>query len=344
MADGYASTDGGPGPEPSVLVAGETLIDFLPETPGPIADVSTFHRRAGGAPANVAVGLSRLGVTPTLWTRVGDDPFGDFLRETLRAAGVTDDLIEIDRRAKTGLAFVSLDPDPDRTFSFHREGSADTRLQPGTVDDERLAGADWVHTGGVTLADEPARTATFDLLERASDAGTTVSFDPNARPELWDEYDFAESIDRALSCADVVKTSPEDLAAAGYDPELAPPELARRVADAGPDTVLLTLGADGAIAYVTPDASRETSRDDATTTAQGVMVRHSGYSVDAVDTTGAGDAFLAGAIAAFMDDDLLSAALGFATAVAAVTTMEPGAMAALPTREEVEAFRGRFDG
>ena len=331
---------------PSVLVAGETLIDFIPETPGPLPDVETFHRRAGGAPANVAVGLSRLGVTPSFWTRVGDDPFGDFLRRTLEAVGIPDELVEVDPCAKTGLAFVSLDPDADRAFSFHRDGSADTRLQPGRIDDERLEAADWVHAGGVTLADDPGRAATFDLFERAGDTDATVSFDPNARPELWDEYDFADSVDRAFGLADVVKASREDLAAAGYDRELDAEDLVRSVADSGPHTVFLTLGSAGAVAYASPDSpwfddaqwsgGEERSAD--------AVVRHDGYLVDAVDTTGAGDAFFAGAIAALSNGGSIPMALEFAGAGAAVTTTEPGAMTALPTREEVVAFRKRFEG
>ncbi|MDR5672982.1 Sugar kinase, ribokinase family [Halalkaliarchaeum sp. AArc-CO] len=345
MWDDTFGSDSDPSSDPSVLVVGETLVDFIPETPGPLPDVETFHRRAGGAPANVAVGLSRLGVTPAFWTRVGDDPFGDFLRRTLEAAGIPDELVEIDPRAKTGLAFVSLDPDADRAFSFHRDRSADTRLQSGRIDDERLEGTDWLHAGGVTLADDPGREATFDILERAGGTDTTVSFDPNARPELWDEYDFADSVDRAFGLADVVKTSREDLEAAGYDCELDDEQLVRSVADDGPHTVFLTLGSAGAVAYATPDAPWF---DDAHRPGDGersadAVVRHDGYPVDAVDTTGAGDGFFAGAIAALSNDEPLPMALEFAGAVAAVTTTEPGAMTALPTRKEVAAFRKQFE-
>jgi fructokinase len=76
-----------------LLVAGEALVDFIPDRPGPLADVETFTRRAGGAPANVAVGLATLGDPPLFWTRVGRDPFGDHLVETLADHGVPDDLV-----------------------------------------------------------------------------------------------------------------------------------------------------------------------------------------------------------------------------------------------------------
>jgi fructokinase len=314
-----------------VLVAGETLIDFIPEQTGPLAAVESFSRRAGGAPANVAVGLASLDSQPLFWTRVGDDAFGDYLRETLADAGLDDTYVEVDPVAKTGLAFVSLGEEAEREFSFHRHESADTRLQPGTVDDGTLSGTEWVHTGGVTLADDPARTATLDLIERARAHGATVSFDPNARPELWagDEFSFAETVDDLLPQVDVLKASPDDLSEADIEYD-GPESTADRLLERGPHTVFLTLGGEGSFAASTADAPWASSRETAF---------HDGYAVDPVDTTGAGDAFTAGVVAALVDGVALDEALGFANAVAAVTTTAPGAMTALPTREEVTAFR-----
>ncbi|MFC5366965.1 carbohydrate kinase family protein [Salinirubrum litoreum] len=323
-----------------VLVAGETLIDFLPGSAGRLAEVETFSRRAGGAPANVAVGLARLDADPLFWTRLGADPFGDFLADTLADYGVPTDLVTRDTEAKTGLAFVSHDADAERAFSFYRDGSADTRLEPGRIGDETLADHDWVHVGGVTLADDPARTATLDLAERARRADCTVSFDPNARPELWDTFDFADSCRTAFGLADVVKATPEDLRAAGFEGE--PADLARAVCEHGPHTALITVGGEGAYAHATADApwtGAETPEDSAETPA-GIEVSHAGYAVDVVDTTGAGDAFTAGAIAALSDGAALADALAFANAVAAVTTTGTGAMTALPTREAVQSFLG----
>jgi fructokinase len=310
-----------------VIVAGETLIDFIPETPGALDEIEAFARRAGGAPANVAVGLSRLDEPPLFWTRVGDDPFGDFLVWTLDEYGVPDRFVERDPAAKTSLAFVTHDEDADRSFSFYRDGTADTRMQAGTVPDETLAEARWVHVGGVALADEPSRTATLDLAERAADADCTVSFDPNARPELWgSDTEFETVAGWALEHADVLKATPGELrslGASGADPEA----LARSACEMGPHTVLLTLGGEGAVAVATDEASW------AGTT------RHGGYDADPVDTTGAGDAFLAGAIAALVGEESLDEALAFANAVAATTTTAKGALTALPDRDSVAEMR-----
>jgi fructokinase len=332
--------DSGPGPdsEPDVLVAGEALIDFLPDRAGLLAEVETFSRRAGGAPANVAVALARLGRPSWFWTRVGEDPFGDYLVETLREYGVPHRFVERDPRAKTALAFVSHDEDGERAFTFYRDGTADTRVEPGGVPDETLDGVDWVYVGGVVLAAEPGRTATLDLARRATDSDCTVVFDPNARPELWRSDDenragsdadgVPESVDEMLDLANVVKATPEDLATAGFDAE-SPEALAKAICERGPHTVLLTLGGAGAFAYATEQALWGAG-----------AASHGGYDVDPVDTTGAGDAFTASALVALAEGETsLSEVLGFANAVAAVTTTAPGAMTALPTREEVRDFR-----
>ncbi|MDL5360794.1 carbohydrate kinase [Halalkalicoccus sp. NIPERK01] len=311
--------------DPDILVAGETLVDFLPEHPGSLREVETFTRRPGGAPANVAVGLAVLEEVPWFWTRVGSDPFGDDLVETLVEYGLPERFVERDPEAKTTLAFVSHDETADRQFSFYRDGTADTRMESGTVDD-LLRGVSWVHLGGVTLASEPSRAATLDLAERASEHGCTVSFDPNARPELWNgRTEFERQVGEILPHVDVLKATPEDLAEAGIDGEGV--ALARAACERGPHTTLLTLGGEGALAVATADAPWT---GEAT---------HPGYPVEPVDTTGAGDAFTAGAIAALSGGEDLEEALSFGNAVAATTTTAEGAMTALPDRERVERFR-----
>jgi fructokinase len=310
------------------LVAGEALVDMLPDAPAPLTEVERFDRRFGGGPANVAVGLARLADPPLFWTRVGADPFGDFLADRLASEGVPTDLVERDDEARTGLAFVSLDESGERAFTFYRDGSADTQLSPDRAGELSLDGVDWVHVGGVLLADEPSRTATLRLTRRASRAGLTVSFDPNARPELWTEFDYGPSVRTMLGLADVVKASPADLVGAGFVADGDPADVAAAVADAGPHTVLLTLGEDGAYA-----ASRGAWPGSET-------VYHPGYDVEAVDTTGAGDAFLAGAVAALRAGQSLDETVAFANAVAALTTTERGAVETVPTLEAVRTFRG----
>jgi fructokinase len=310
---------------PDILVAGECLVDLLPGEPGRLATVEQFHRRAGGAPANVAVRLADIGPAPWFWTRLGDDAFGEYLAETLAAAGLPDRFVETDPDAKTALAFVAHDGDADREFSFYRETTADTRFSPGTVEDDALDAAEWVVFGGVCLSTEPARTAMIDLVERARTRNCTVAFDPNARPELWDDG-FPAAFDAACGVAHVVKATPEDLAAAGV--EGAPDTLLDAVLERGPHTALLTLGDEGAVARATdaaPWGPAEASQ--------------SAYDVDAVDATGAGDAFTAGVVRGLADGLELAEALSLGNATAAVTTTEPGAIDADVDRSVIDRLR-----
>jgi fructokinase len=315
--------------DPRVLVAGEALVDFLPGNEGPLASVSTFTRRPGGAPANVAVGLSRLERPPWFWTRVGDDPFGTFLTRELAAAGVPERFVEHDPDAPTSLAFVAHEG-AERSFTFYRDGTADTRLVPGRVPDGVVDSVGWVVAGGVTLAGGRSREATLDLLSLTGD-GTAVVFDANYRPELWPGVAaFREVVTAALADVDVLKTTVEELALLGVEvSDEEPVDSARAAVERPdwPDTVLLTLGERGSLLV-----AGEGARWGPTT------VRHAGFEVDAVDTTGAGDALLAGAVAGFLDGEGPERALAFGNAVAALTTTEPGAQTAFPDRAEVAAF------
>jgi fructokinase len=311
---------------PDVLVAGECLVDFIPARPGRLADVEQFDRRAGGAPANVAVGLARLGDPPWLCTALSTDPFGDFLAETLAAAGLPDRFVSrVDR--PTALAFVSHGPDADRGFTFYREDTADTRLDTGAVDESVLSEVGTVVVGGMTLSAEPSRSATVDLVERARAADCRVVFDPNTRPELWaDETELTAALERMVGLTDVLKATREDFAPTTLPTDEA---FASRLREAGPEVVLLTEGGAGARVVAGPDSSW--GRGEWT---------HPGHEVEnVVDTTGAGDAFLAGAVTALSEGAGPDETLAFAGAVAAVATTTAGAMAALPDRAAVEQFR-----
>ncbi|MFD1640461.1 carbohydrate kinase family protein [Halohasta litorea] len=309
--------------QPSVLVAGEMLVDFIPDSTGPLAGVETFDRRAGGAPANVAVGLARLEETPWLCTTLSTDPFGEFLANRLTSEGLPEEFVtRVDN--STALAFVSHGDDADREFSFYRERTADTVLQTDVVDTATLSAVDWLVVGGVTLSAEPSRSATFELVERAQTAGCRIVFDPNTRPELWAESDdMTLTLERMLRRTDVLKATHEDFEPTAID--AGGGGFAERLLQKGPEIVLLTEGTAGARAV----AGSESAWGDG-------EWHHAGYEIDAVDTTGAGDAFLAGAIAALVEGREPSETLALANAVAALATTEGGAMTALPDRAAVD--------
>lgn len=312
--------------EPTVLVAGDTLVDFVPERPAPPGQAGGYQPKFGGSAANVALALDRIGAPPRFWTRLATDDFGAFLRSHLDDSAIPDDLLVTDHGAWTTLAIVSHDEAAERSFTFYRDRGADTRLEPGRVTDATLDSVAWVHTTGVTTSVEPSRTATLDLQDRASDR-CTVSLDPNWRPEMWhSRHEFAAVIRGSLDNVDVVKATPGDLTAAGFDTD-DPEALVRAVATRGPHTVVLTFGDEGALSYGT---------DDSPIPGWG---RHDGYDVDAVDTTGAGDAFLAGFIASLTNGVRhAEAALALANAAGAVATTQPGAVSALTDFDRIKEF------
>lgn len=315
--------------EPEVLVVGDALVDFVPDRAGAPTGETSFSPNFGGAGANVATALARLGAPPLFWTNLARDDFGDFLAERIDESDVRADYVHRDADAKTTLAFVTHDESGEPSFDFFRERAADARLRPGAVPDEALDDCSWVHVTSTILSREPSRSAVLDLLKRARRRGCTVSLDPNARPELWtSDETFEVVLGGTLEFVDVVKAGPDDLAAAGFDVDREPEALARAVADRGPHTVFLTLGADGALCYGAADSPF----DGATF--------HPGYVVNPVDATGAGDAFLA-AIVRSMTNEVRdpTEVLAAANAVGAVVTTRQGALTALSDLDAVRELR-----
>ena len=305
----------------SVLVAGETLFDLFP-TEGEGLESAVYERRAGGAPANVAVGLARLGRSPLFWTRVGDDVFGDTLLETLRSHGLPDTLFERDEDAHTTLAFVD---QPSESFLFYR--GADARLSPETTPVTALDTVEWVALGGVALSASPARAAVTELLHQASERDVPVLFDPNYRPELWEEPPFDVCVRERLNLVDVLKATRAELSTLfPTDADLS--SQAASALSRGPHTVCVTEGSAGARLFSSSEAPWEESD-----------TRHPGYDVHAVDPVGAGDAFNAGLLTALLEGiEEPAKLLGRANAVAAIATTQRGAMTALPRNDEVQIF------
>lgn len=305
--------------DPQVLVVGDALVDFVPDEAGAPVGETSFSPNFGGAGANVATVLSRLGSTPQFWTKIARDDFGNFLAGRIDESGVDGRFVHRDADAKTTVAFVTNDESGESTFDFFRERAADTRLTTGAVPDETLADLSWIHVTSTILSREPSRSAVLELLERAQQFDCTVSLDPNARPELWRSRELFEVVVRGtLENVDVVKGGRDDLEYAGFDVDQSTEELALDVTERGAHTVFLTRGADGSLCYGTADSPFEG------------VASHGGYDVDAVDTTGAGDGFLAGVIASMTngvrDPERV---LTVANAVGSVVTTQPGALTAL---------------
>ncbi|MDX1541931.1 MAG: PfkB family carbohydrate kinase [Geminicoccaceae bacterium] len=311
-----------------VVCLGEVLIDFVPTvTPNTLIEAGAFKKAPGGAPANVAVGLARLGVPSAFMGKVGDDPFGQFLIQTLAEAGVDVGPVRFSSEARTALAFVSLRADGDREFMFYRHPSADMLFEPAEVDAEAIRGARLLHYGTISLISEPSRSATLHAIELARDAGCIVSCDPNLRLALWPDREAARAgLRAAIAQTQVLKLSDEELRfLTGSDDPAAAREL---LWHEGLELMVVTMGGAGCV-YFTPDHD-------------GVVV---GFGVEAVDTTGAGDGFVAGLLHGLLADwngrreeTRVRAICRTANAVGALATTERGAIPALPTLERVRRF------
>src|SRR3954454_1883743 len=199
-------------PTPQVVCLGEALIDFVADTTGvSLAECPGFRKEPGGAPANVAVGLARLGVPASFVGKVGDDPFGRFLRDTFAEAGVDTGPMILSSEARTGLAFVSLMANGERDFMFYRNPSADMLLRWDEVPESLFVGARVLHHGSITLIGEPSRTATVVAAAHAREAGCLVSYDVNLRLPLWESETAARAgVKDGLTGADIIKVSEEE--------------------------------------------------------------------------------------------------------------------------------------
>ena len=312
----------------SVTALGELLVDFT-DAGLSASGQRLFEQNAGGAPANVLCALARLGHECAFVGKVGDDMHGAFLRQALEAAGVDCTGLVADPDVFTTLAFVALSPSGERTFSFARKPGADTCLRPDELDRDVICGSRVFHVGSLSLTDEPARSATLEALRLAREAGCTLSFDPNYRASLWTSAEAAAAQMRSvLPLMDLVKLSDEECALVCGTAD--PAEAAARVLAQGPRVVAVTLGGSGA--YVR-------TRDG------GEVVP--GFPAGVVDTTGAGDSFWGGFLAAYVESGLApdqvgcADAVGFArmgNAVASLCVRRRGAIPAMPRRAEVEAL------
>lgn len=177
---------------PDIICIGEMLIDFMCSDTGvDLVNGINFTKKAGGAPANVAAGCARLGVKTGFIGKVGKDPFGIFLRETLQKEGVDVSGMILDSRSKTTLAFVSIQADGERDFTFIREPGADALLGIEEIDKNYLKTAKIFHFGSISMIGGDIKKTVLTCLELSKNNGAFISYDPNLRLNLWNNTDEA---------------------------------------------------------------------------------------------------------------------------------------------------------
>lgn len=273
----------------------------------------------GGDTLNVAIAASRLGSRSAYVTRLGGDYFGDELMQLMLRERIDTSHVARDPDAPTGLYFVTHGPE-GHVFTYRRKDSAASLMTAADVDPGLVSATRFLHASGISQAiSASAAEAVSTAIDLARDAGASVSYDTNFRPRLWSTAEAWPVICAAAARADILKTSAEDSAALfGLS---GPEEIARHFLDLGSKSVVVTLGAGGVLLA----------------DAQG-MERMPGYAVDAVDATGAGDAFTGAMLAELAAGRRMSDAVRFANAAAALSTLGYGAIAPLPDRAAVETF------
>lgn len=313
------------------ITLGELLIDFVSTTIDvPLGNCPAFVKAPGGAPANVAVGLAKLGVKAGFIGKVGDDPFGHFLVGILSRENVDTSHLKLDRSTRTTLAFVANRSDGRKEISFYRNPGADQMLSPEDIDPDYIRKGKLFHFGSVSMSHSPSREATLHAVGLAKQFGLLVSYDPNWRPPLWDDHEEARRIIwHAMQYADVVKLAEEEwefvTGTSSFE------RGARKILDAGAKLVVVTMGERGAW-FTNGSVSKSVEP----------------FKIDVVDPLGAGDGFVAALLAQLIgkpiedtSEDELCQAVRIANAAGAFTCTRMGVIPALPTKAELNAFLER---
>ena len=313
-----------------IITLGEILIDMFPVEIGRSMDqVSAFHPKPGGAPANVAVAAARLGMQSAFIGKVGEDIFGHHLKDTLETEGVHTSGMRFDPDARTTLVFIALPDEHTAEFVFYRNPGADMLLRAEELDRNLLEHTRSFHFGSISLISEPSRSATLEAMRLARQAGALISFDFNYRPTLWVSPEQAcERARSVIPSVDLLKVNETELALLTGMEDLE--RATKALLQLGPALCVVTLGPKGSYFQIE---------------AGGAFVP--GFTVPTVDATGCGDAFVAGLLAqlvqsgtsrADLSPERLEQALRYANAVGALTALSLGVIPALPSSEQVRAF------
>ncbi|KAH9726149.1 putative fructokinase-5 [Citrus sinensis] len=304
------------------------LIDFVPDVSGvSLAESTGFLKAPGGAPANVACAITKLGGSSAFVGKFGDDEFGHMLVNILKQNNVKTEGVCFDNHARTALAFVTLKKNGEREFMFYRNPSADMLLKDSELNMGLIKQAKIFHYGSISLISEPCRSAHMAAMKAAKDAGVLLSYDPNVRLPLWPSQDAArDGIKSIWNHADLIKVSDDEV------------NFLTKGGDAEKDDVVMSLWHDNLklllVTYGAKGCGYFTKK---------FKGRVPGFSVKTIDTTGAGDAFVGSFLVSvakddniFNDEGKLKEALIFSNACGAICTTQKGAIPALPPPDKVQ--------
>ena len=312
---------------PDIMSIGEMLVDFTAvQDENDKSESVCYKQNPGGAPANVAVMASRLGVSSGFIGKMGLDMFGKYLRDTLDAEGVETKGVILDKDFSTTLAFVRKNSDGERDFVFYRKNSADLNLSYSEVNLKLIDSCKLLHFGALLLTSEPSKSAVINTVEYAKQQGKIISYDPNWRERLWESKEAAiKAMRSVLMYADVVKVSEAELQIITDSANLLP--AIAKLLGYGVKVVCITQGAKGCIIATKHGIERLPT-----------------FKVETVDTLGAGDSFLGAFLSRLvlsgksMDEIEMEDLREFATyanACGALSSTKVGAIPAMPTHKEI---------
>lgn len=310
-----------------IAAIGEMLIDFIPCG---ISDSgkTVLEPKEGGAPCNVLAMAAKLSKKTAFIGKVGADAFGEMLTDTASRAGIYTGGVVKDENVFTTLAFVSLNEEGDRSFSFARKPGADTCLNKDEISCEIIQNTKIFHFGTLSMTDEPAKSATKEAVAIAKKCGALISFDPNIRPLLWKNIDDAKkAMEWGFENADILKISDDEIALATGEEDITKALGILSGKYENLSLIFVTLGRDGSVYKFGSYQGRCASPK-----------------VKTIDTTGAGDTFM-GACLSFVSDrgldfscEELDNAVRFASCAAAIVTTKKGAIESMPEKDEVIAL------
>ncbi|GAA1898991.1 sugar kinase [Asanoa iriomotensis] len=301
-----------------IIAIGEPLLEFSAVGHEPLDSAGTFTSGFGGDTSNFLVAAARSGARSSYVSRVGADPFGDAFLRLWQAEGIDTTHVRRAEGERTGVYFISRDP-ARSVFTYYRADSAASRLSPADVPDAAIAAARAVHVSGITQAISLSSCdAAFHAMAVARASGTLVSYDPNYRPQLWPLERARAVVARSIELCDVAFPNIEEgrLLTGIDDPHAVLDWYAAR----GPRTVVLKLGADGALLWH-----------------EGTRSEVKPHPCTPVDSTGAGDAFDGAFMASLVGGATPAEAAHHAAIAGALTTQGHGAVGPIPTRATILA-------
>lgn len=320
--DSSSSSSGSSNKSPSVVTLGETMALMAADTPGSLQHVRTMTLGIGGSESNVAIALRRLGVDVTWIGKVGADPLGDLV---VREIGAEDVRVVAfrDPDAPTAIMIKERRTSTQSSVWYYRRDNAGSRLTAAEIDPELIRNASLLHVTGISPAlSQSMAEATFEAIRIAREAGVRVSFDLNFRGKLWSKDTARDVYRRIIPLADIVFAGDDEAAIAVGDVEH-PLELAHRMIELGAGQAIIKLGARGAVAVID---GQEYERD--------------AIKVHVVDTVGAGDAFVAGYLAEFLEGEDVATRLTTAVTTGAYACLVSGDWEGLPRRHELALLGG----